>query len=376
MNPRSLMRTCACAFALFVAPAAQAQFPASGITTVPGVVARELSFRGALQNPRGLEVVQTGRVWIAEGGTGGTGSTAGRCAQVMPPIGPYTGSSTGGRISSVYWELGMPVPFRQTLTTNLPTSQTSVESGSLVSGVADIAVMDNVLYALIAGGGCSHGLVGRDNAIVRVSPTGIVSLVANLSAWLRNNPGRVLGPDFEPDGTWYSMVAYNGALYAVEPNHGLFVRVDPATGAISRVLDVSAALGMHAVPTVVARHEGYFYIANLGTFPIVNGSQRVWRVLSNPTRLQAVARGTAIVGLAFDSVNDAMYILQLTTGAPGPTAGRGSIVRIRPGGAPQTIARGLSFPTGMTITPGGTLYVTDGGFGGVRGRILFFTGLR
>ena len=29
------------------------------------------------------------------------------------------------------------------------------------------------------------------------------------------NPG-----DFEPDGTWYSMVSARGLLYAVEPNHG------------------------------------------------------------------------------------------------------------------------------------------------------------
>jgi len=36
------------------------------------------------------------------------------------------------------------------------------------------------------------------------------------------NPG-----DFEPDGTWYSMVAVRGKLYAVEPNHGELDIISP-----------------------------------------------------------------------------------------------------------------------------------------------------
>jgi hypothetical protein len=31
--------------------------------------------------------------------------------------------------------------------------------------------------------------------------------------------------DFEPDGTWYSMIAAKGGFYAVEPNHGELVAV-------------------------------------------------------------------------------------------------------------------------------------------------------
>lgn len=375
MNRRNTLRACACAFALMLTGALHAQT----IVTAPGVTVRPL-LPGGLQNPRGLQFNPYDglgmSLLVAEGGPGGTGSTIGRCTQMMPPIGPYTGAPTGGRVTQVYFGgVDFPRPQRHIITSNLPTSQTSVESGSLVSGVADVATIGGTLYALVGGGGCSHGLVARDNAIVRISPTGVVSLVANLSRWLRANPGRVLGPDFEPDGTWYSMVAFNGALYAIEPNHGLFVRVNPTTGAITRVLDVSAALGTHAVPTALARHKGYFYIANLGTFPIVDGTQRVWRVLSNPTRLQSVARGTAIVGLAFDPVNDNMYVLQLTSGAPGPTPGMGSLLRIRPGKAPQTVVSGLTLPTGIDVSPSGTAYISYG-FAGAPSGILQVFGLR
>jgi hypothetical protein len=363
MKPRNLIGACALACALaFGAHAATPSDPLLRaqelITTAPGVSVSV--YATGFNNPRGLKFAIGDRLVVAEGGTGGTQSTAGRCDQIDPPIGPYTGSATGGRISRVLDFGGSRR--RATYFSNLPSSQTSADSGSLVSGVADIAYVGDTLYALISGAGCSHGVANRDNAIVRLVPGASPVIVANLSRWLKAHPGGALGPDVETDGTWYSMVAYNGALYVVEPNNGLFIRVNPTTGAITRILDVSAALGGHSVPTALTRHNGYFYIANLGTFPIVDGSQRVWRVLPNPTRLQAVARGTAILGIAFDR-NDALYILQMSSGGPDPTPGMGSIVRIRPGGGPQTIVRGLTLPTAMVMGPGGDLFVSNIGFG-------------
>jgi hypothetical protein len=45
--------------------------------------------------------------------------------------------------------------------------------------------------------------------------------VADLSAFIKAHPVKNPNPpDFEPDGTWYSMVAVGNSLYAVEPNHG------------------------------------------------------------------------------------------------------------------------------------------------------------
>src|SRR5205809_19395 len=78
----------------------------------------------------------------------------------------------------------------------------------------------------VAGAGCSHGLFGTNNAIDRVNADGSVTQIANLSDFLKANP--VANPeedDFEPDGTWYSMVVVNGVFYAVEPNHGEVDRV-------------------------------------------------------------------------------------------------------------------------------------------------------
>ena len=53
-----------------------------------------------LNGPRGLKFGPNGSLYVAEAGTGGTISTAGRCGQVIPPVGPYKGGNTA-RISRI-----------------------------------------------------------------------------------------------------------------------------------------------------------------------------------------------------------------------------------------------------------------------------------
>src|SRR5262245_24963482 len=180
-------------------------------------------FATGLNNPRGLKFGPDGNLYVAEGGVGGTNSTAARCEQVVPPVGPYTGSPIGGRISKIDSN-----GLRTTVVDNLPSSQTSPSLGSLVSGVADLAFIGDTLYALLAGAGCSHGVLDIPNGIIRVNTVGTWSLIADLSAFQKANPVEHPEPDdFEPDGTWYSMVAVRGDLYAVEPNHGELARIAP-----------------------------------------------------------------------------------------------------------------------------------------------------
>jgi hypothetical protein len=316
-------------------------------------------FASGLNNPRGLAFGPDGDLYVAEGGTGGTASTVGQCTQVVPPVGPYTGGFTS-RISKI-GPNGVPTA----VAGNLPSSQTSPALGSLVSGVADVAFIGGQLYALEAGAGCSHGLLGTDNSILRVNPDGTTTQVADLSAFLKSHPVAHPNPDdFEPDGTWYSMVAVRGDLYAVEPNHGEIDRIDPATGAISRVIDVSASQG-HIVPTALA-YKGNFFVGNLGTFPVTPGTQSLFKVTPSG-RIKTWATGlTTVLGLVFGP-RDRLFVLESMTapGFPGPgEVGTGQVVRIDPSGAQTVVATGLSFPTGMTLGPDGALYVSNLGFGG------------
>jgi hypothetical protein len=310
-----------------------------------------------LNNPRGLKFGPDGYLYVAEGGTGGTHSTVGTCAQVPAPIGPYTGSATGARISKI-----SSAHVRTTVSSQLPSSQTSAASGSLTSGVADIAFVDHTLYALIAGAGCSHGIIGRDNAVVRIGAHGAPTLVADLSKYQKSHP--VVNPepeDFEPDGTWYSMTAGADSLYAVEPNHGELVRISVKTGDVHRIADISASQG-HIVPTAIAGFYGNFFVGNLNTFPIVEGSAKVLKITPTGHVSTAVNGLTTVLGVQFDS-KGRMYVLQNTTGNAFPTPGTGNIVRVGTNGSLQTIVSGLTLPTAMTFGPNGDIFVSNVGFG-------------
>ncbi|MGN6530944.1 MAG: ScyD/ScyE family protein [Ginsengibacter sp.] len=310
-------------------------------------------FATGLNNPRGLKFGPDNQLYVAEGGIGGTNMTT--CTQVIPPVGPYTGSTDGSRISRIN-----AAGKRFTYVENLPSSMTSAAQGSLVSGVADVAFVGQTLYALFGGAGCSHGVMGIPNEIIRVNPNKSWATVADLSNYLMNNP--VAHPeedDFEPDGTWYSMINVHGDLYAVEPNHGELDKITP-NGNISRVIDVSATEG-HIVPTAVAFNNGYFYLGNLSTFPAM-GQSKVYKINMSGQIVDSVSGFNAILGLAFDEAGG-MYVLENFTNNPFPTPGTGDIIRVDPSGSRQAIISGLNLPTGLTFGPDGKLYVSVWGFG-------------
>ena len=298
-----------------------------------------------LNNPRGLTFGPDGYLYVAEGGIGGTQMDA-ECDPLQPgPPGPYSGgfSSRILRIASN----GSVTP----IVSGLPSTQ---NQPGFVSGVADVAFIGNALYGLIGGGGCTHGLAGTYNGVFRVSGSDAVQ-VADLGTYSINDGVPPPG-DYEAEGTWYSMVAVRGDLYAVEPNHGEIVRVSPQ-GDVTRVTGVNAKYG-HIVPTAIA-YDGNFYVGTLGTFDN-DFLGRVIKVTPSGETTIVVDGLKSITGLVVD--RGSIYILQDEQGFVAPCTGR--VLRAGRNGRldPEPIATGLTFPTALTLGPDGNLYASNFGY--------------
>ncbi len=352
---------------------------ASGVRMLAQLPANATVYASGLEGPRGLAFGPDGTLYVAEAGLGG--KTVGNCVQVIPPIGPYTGGLTA-RISKVDTKQNVT-----TLTSGLPSS---VGATGAVLGVADLTFLNGDLYAVLAGGGCSHGNTTFPNQILKVNTkTGGWTSVANLSQALLNFPAKYTSPDdYEPDGTWYGMISSQGSLYTVEPNHGQVFSVTP-WGKVQEVIDISASQG-HIVPTSLVMTDGVFYVGNLNLFPIDPQWSKVMTIANNvyvPNPLpgfgnlfggfgqwnvvSSKAGFTTIVSMKIGP-DGLLYVLELSDfAANGPTPGMGKVVRVKRSGDLQDVVTGLSFPTGMTFGPDQRLYVSNLGIvGGAAGQIL------
>jgi sugar lactone lactonase YvrE len=134
-----------------------------------------------------------------------------------------------------------------------------------------------------------------------------------------------------------------------------------------------------AVPTSVAEGpDGALYVGLLTGFPFNQGTASVLRYESDGSGVSTFASGlTAVVDVAFDA-GGALYVLETASGHPGPFPpgppqpglGAGRLKRQCPGGAPELLVDGLTFPGGVAIGADGAAYITNFGTSATAGEVL------
>lgn len=311
-----------------------------------------------LRYPRGIAFDSHGAMYVAEAGIpqGNTTSTVGLCQQTPPPVGPKLGGHTG-RISRIDAN-----GTRTTIAFDLPSEITALGD---VAGVADLAFVDDNLYALFVAG-CGNGHLDTPSSLVRIRGGRTFTVEADLSAWVKAHPTAQPEPDdFEPEGDWYSMVAENGVFYAVEANQGNLVKIQRRPMRVTRLADVSATEG-HKVPTAVTVFNNDIRVGELTPFPAVPGDAKILHFGLDGTLRTPLTGFTAVLGVEHDTRGN-VYVLESFTCAGMepcfPSPGSGRVTRVSRDGTRTVLATGLSFATSLRMGPDGALYVSNFGYG-------------
>jgi hypothetical protein len=329
------------------ASAATRASPAPSVTT----------YATGLTNPRGLAFGPDGHLYVAEAGTGGdqTATDEAGCKVDINIFSPYK-AGYSGRVTRV-----LANGTTQTVAANLPSTRESAGGGY---GPTDVAFIGDQLYVLIEMGGCSHGLPDDLPAILRVNKDGSTTNVANLNAWHAANPPNFIKDidpettDQEPGGVFHSMIAFGKYLYVVETNRGFLLRVDPTSGIIEKLYDMSVDNQEHN-PIVMARRGNEFHV---GTFGEDGGAAELAVFDKYFAGYSLPFQSTnPIVGLAWRG--NRLYGMEIFPLDDPWSTDSANLVAFDPktGTRTEVLTRFASFPNGLVVGPDGALYTSNRG---------------
>ncbi len=149
-----------------------------------------------------------------------------------------------------------------------------------------------------------------------------------------------------PDGVPHSLLTVGDRLYVVETNHNGILRVNPRSGSIHHLYDLSI---QDPAPIILTRRAGRFF---LGGF---DGLIQTFDDRLRPVETFDEGYGP-IVELTF--ARHGLFVLE-TFALDAPfTPNTGRVVRRDWDGRRTVIASGLNFPIGMAYDGGRHLYVS------------------
>jgi sugar lactone lactonase YvrE len=119
--------------------------------------------------------------------------------------------------------------------------------------------------------------------------------------------------------------------------------------------------------SVAVGPDGALYVGQLGGFPFNTGTSSIFRVVPGHAPTVVATGFTAIADIAFDPTGrllvleiDQAGLLDpaLEKGLPTP----GALIGVHKNGSKQVLATtGLEFPTGLAVSPHGTVYASNFG---------------
>jgi hypothetical protein len=304
-----------------------------------------------LTNPRGMTWGADGALFVALAGVGG--DTPG-VPEFPPPIGPFMGGPTA---SVVRIEAGCPVAVADRL-------PSSLDATGGVTGVADVAILGDQLYALIAAAGDPYGNPGSVNGLYQLNADGTTILIADTEAWLAANPPETAGWTAPPEGypnpgNPFAMVAdeASGLLWVVDAVNGLVFTVQ-LDGTVTLAADLSDG---HPVLTGIAVDPaGGIYVGNLTSVPFPDGAAKVVHVAADGTVTDAWTGLTTVTGVAVGD-DGMLYAIEMSTGnteeEPFLTPGSGRLVRQTGPESLEVVVSGLMFPVALKAAPDGALSI-------------------
>ncbi len=322
-----------------------------------------------LTNPRGFAWAADGTMYIGLGGDGVVAEEAlasgegGVNAEGTPEVTGadvvYTGTLTAGVASIAD---GCPV----IVATGFPSG--GVPDLGWVFGLDDVAILDGQLYGIVAGGGEAYGNPDFPNGVYQINADGSYVLIADTSAWVRENPVETPHDPVSPDAEPFSIIAGDGVLWLSEANHQQVLTITP-DGTITRIVDLSV-VGNVAPTGIVLAPEGGVYVGFLSSLPFVDGSARVVHVSAEGEVSDVWTGLTAVTDIALDA-DGTLLALEMATGnigePPFVSAGTGKVVRQSGPDSAEELVTGLDFPVKMGFGPDGSLYVAQPAFGAMAG---------
>lgn len=305
------------------------------------------TYATGLTNPRGLAFGPDGHLYVAEAGTGGNQlATCDPVDNMFTQDMPYMAGFTG-RVSRL-----LPDGTRETVASGLPSA---LDGFGDALGPTDLAWIGGTLYVLLQGGGCSRGLPDDPAGVARINPDGSYTIVADISAFVRAYPVAVepeCGPngDCEPDGVPHSMLAHGNRLYVVETNHSSVLHVDPVSGVVRRIYDLSE---LDPVPIALLRHGNTYLLGGFGGL-ILSFDHKFGPVDSFDENYNPI--------VDMVRVGNDLFVLETFSGDVPFAPATGRVVRRAADGARTMIAGGLDYAIGLA-SRGRSLFVTVKSYG-------------